>query len=98
MNPKQFEISKRSRYSWTNLHNHNYVVCRKCTTPLLPEEYAGAIGDESKIIAARLPDRCGECEARKKLKKEEKKEAKLAKSTNVEPVETEAIQEEDFVK
>lgn len=78
MNDKQWEISTHSRYSWTNLHAHNFVTCRKCCTPLLPAEFGPAISDIGKIVVARLPERCAECEVRKQLKKEEKKEARLA--------------------
>lgn len=78
MNAKQFEISTHSRYSWTNMHEHNFVLCRKCSAPLTPTEFSSAIGDLGKIVAARLPERCEDCETRKRLKKEEKKEAKLA--------------------
>lgn len=91
MNAKQYEISTRSRYSWTNLHAHNFVTCRKCCTPLLPSEFASGINplDETKIVVAKLPERCAECETRKRLKQEEKKEAKLA--AKEEPKEEEMV-------
>lgn len=80
MNTRQFEISIRSRYSWTNQHNHDYVLCRKCNQPLLPSEYGIAI-ELGKILPDKLPERCAECETRKRLKKEEKsRESKLEKS------------------
>jgi RNase P subunit RPR2 len=89
MNAKQYEISTHSRYSWTNLFAHNFVTCRKCTTPLLPAEFGPAIGELGKIVPARLPERCAECETRKRLKQEEKKEAKLA--AKEEPKEEETV-------
>ena len=80
MNAKQFEISTHSRYSWTNLHEHNFVPCRKCCAPMTPTEFGSAIDDLGKIVAARLPERCSDCEMRKRLKKEEKaREAKEEK-------------------
>ncbi len=80
MNIKQFEISTRSRYSWTNMHDNSYVICRKCSGPLLPSEFATAVTDYGKIIPERLPERCTDCENRKRMKKEEKaKESKQEK-------------------
>lgn len=78
MNAKQFDISTHSRYSWTNLHAHNFVPCRKCCAPMTPAEFGPAVSEIGKIVVARLPERCTDCETRRRLKKEEKKEAKLA--------------------
>ena len=68
MNTKQFEISTHSRYSWTNLHAHCFVPCRKCSGPHTPAEFGGAISELGKVVAARLPDKCGDCLSRKKEK------------------------------
>lgn len=69
MNQKQFEISKLSRYSWTNTHNAQFVMCRNCASPLLKEEYASAINEETgKIVILRLPERCSCCPASSKKK------------------------------
>lgn len=76
MNAKQYEISTRSRYSWTNLHEHNFVSCRKCNAPMTPVEFGPAVGDLSKIVTARLPDRCTDCANAKALAKTKKKEEK----------------------
>jgi len=73
MNAKQYDISTRSRYSWTNLHKHNFVPCRKCGAPLVPSEFTPAVNDVSgKIVTARLPDRCAPCEVRKRDKADRK--------------------------
>ena len=71
MNDKQFKIAKISRYSWTNMHGHSYVNCRKCGGPLTKEEYASAVEDD-KVIALRLPERCGSCILTSSKKKEKK--------------------------
>jgi RNase P subunit RPR2 len=89
MNDKQYEISTRSRYSWTNMFAYNFVTCRKCTAPLLPAEFGPAISDIGKIVVARLPERCAECETRKRLKQEEKREARL--TAKQEPKEVEEV-------
>ena len=82
MNAKQFEISTHSRYSWTNMYEHNFVLCRKCSGPLTPTEFSSAISELGKVVVARLPERCADCEMRKRLKKEEKaREAKEEKVT-----------------
>lgn len=67
MSPKQFDISIRSHYSWTNLYRHAFVPCRKCSVPLLPLEFTPAISETNgKIVAARLPDRCSGCATTRK--------------------------------
>jgi RNase P subunit RPR2 len=97
MNAKRFEISTHSRYSWQNLHQHNYVTCRKCTTPLLPAEFSPAIGALGKIVVASLPERCAECETRKRLKQEEKKEARLAAKEDSKRETPETLDEKETV-
>jgi hypothetical protein len=74
MNQKQYQIAMSSRWSWTNMHNHRFVSCRKCEAPLRTTEFSNAVVD-GKLIDTKLLERCSECPvARKKKEKEDEQQ------------------------